>query len=55
MTMGREWQGMFAGAKEKMVKCAVLARYLNNDIQGWADEGVQESLRLLKVPVPQLT
>lgn len=49
--MGREWQGMFVEAREKIVKSINLAKCLKRDIEKWpvTDQKLEESLKLLKV------
>lgn len=50
MFVGREWQGMFVEAREKVVKSINLAKCIRRDIETWPifDE-LQESWTSLKV------
>lgn len=49
--VGREWQGMFVEAREKVVKSVTLARCLQRDIEKWPvfNKVLEESLFVLKV------
>lgn len=51
MFLGREWQGMFVEAREKVVKSINLATCLKRDIEKWSlcDEKLKKSITLLKV------
>ncbi|XP_076227046.1 mitogen-activated protein kinase kinase kinase 4 isoform X3 [Nomia melanderi] len=53
MYVGREWQGMFVEAREKVVKSVSLARCLQRDIEKWPvfNEKLEESLATLKETV----
>ncbi|KAL6259477.1 hypothetical protein P5V15_009396 [Pogonomyrmex californicus] len=50
MCIGREWQGMFVEAREKIVKSINLAKCLKRDIEKWpvSNQELEESLKLLK-------
>ncbi|XP_011688752.1 PREDICTED: mitogen-activated protein kinase kinase kinase 4 [Wasmannia auropunctata] len=50
MCVGREWQGMFVEAREKIVKSINLAKCLKRDIEKWpvSDQELEESLKLVK-------
>ncbi|XP_014469834.1 PREDICTED: mitogen-activated protein kinase kinase kinase 4 isoform X2 [Dinoponera quadriceps] len=50
MFVGREWQGMFVEAREKVVKSINLAKCVKRDMEKWPDldQELQESLTLLK-------
>ncbi|XP_011302780.1 mitogen-activated protein kinase kinase kinase 4 isoform X2 [Fopius arisanus] len=37
MSAGREWQGMFVEAREKITKCLTFAKFLKKDISQWPD------------------
>ncbi|XP_063987040.1 mitogen-activated protein kinase kinase kinase 4 isoform X3 [Diachasmimorpha longicaudata] len=37
MSVGREWQGMFVEAREKITKCLTFAKSLKKDISQWPD------------------
>ncbi|XP_070165068.1 mitogen-activated protein kinase kinase kinase 4 isoform X4 [Polyergus mexicanus] len=54
--VGREWQGMFVEAREKIVKSINLAKCLKRDIEKWSvdDQKLEESLKLLKNTVLDL-
>ncbi|GAB1859206.1 Mitogen-activated protein kinase kinase kinase 4 [Camponotus japonicus] len=54
--VGREWQGMFVEAREKIVKSINLAKCLKRDIEKWPviDQKLEESLKLLKNTVLDL-
>ncbi|KAL6427708.1 hypothetical protein ACFW04_008865 [Cataglyphis niger] len=54
--VGREWQGMFVEAREKIVKSINLAKCLKRDIEKWPvdDQMLEESLKLLKNTVLDL-
>ncbi|XP_076665905.1 mitogen-activated protein kinase kinase kinase 4 [Andrena cerasifolii] len=56
MFVGREWQGMFVEAREKVVKSVVLARCLKRDIEKWPvfTTELDESLIALKETVMDL-
>ncbi|KAG7211833.1 hypothetical protein KM043_011058 [Ampulex compressa] len=56
MFVGREWQGMFVEAREKVVKSVHLAMCLRKDIEKWAvfDPELEESLVALKEIVMDL-
>ncbi|XP_012137169.1 mitogen-activated protein kinase kinase kinase 4 isoform X2 [Megachile rotundata] len=56
MFVGREWQGMFVEAREKVVKSVTLARCLKRDIEKWSvfEEELEESLKMLKETVMDL-
>lgn len=51
MFVGREWQGMFVEAREKIVKSINLAKCLKRDIEKWpvSNHELEESLKLVKV------
>ncbi|XP_006619036.1 mitogen-activated protein kinase kinase kinase 4 [Apis dorsata] len=46
----REWQGMFVEAREKIVKCIVLAKCIKRDIEKWStfNEKLEKSLMSVK-------
>ncbi|XP_025161131.1 mitogen-activated protein kinase kinase kinase 4 isoform X1 [Harpegnathos saltator] len=50
MFVGREWQGMFVEAREKVVKSINLAKCVERDMEKWPalDQELQESLTSLK-------
>ncbi|CAK9829559.1 Mitogen-activated protein kinase kinase kinase 4 [Anthophora retusa] len=56
MFVGREWQGMFVEAREKVVKSVTLAKCLKRDIEKWSvfDKELEESLNVLKETVMDL-
>ena len=37
MSVGREWQGMFVEAREKVVKSVNLAKCVRREIEQWPD------------------
>jgi len=51
MFVGREWQGMFVEAREKVVKSVNLVKCLKFDIEKWTifNPELMESLTPLKV------
>lgn len=51
MFVGREWQGMFVEAREKVVKSINLVNCLKRSIEEWSvfDQKLIESFTLLKV------
>lgn len=51
MFVGREWQGMFVEAREKVVKSVTIAKCLKRDIEKWSvfKKELDESLINLKV------
>lgn len=51
MFVGREWQGMFVEAREKVVKSINLVNCLKRSIEEWSvfDQKLMESFTLLKV------
>lgn len=51
MFIGREWQGMFVEAREKVVKGVTLAKCLKCNIESWStfNKGLEKSLTALKV------
>lgn len=51
MLVGREWQGVFVEAREKVVKSINLAKCVKRDIEKWPifDQELQKSLSTLKV------
>lgn len=57
MFVGREWQGMFVEAREKVVKSVVLARCLKRDIEKWPvfTTELDESLIALKVKAVEVS
>ncbi|KAL2737822.1 mitogen-activated protein kinase kinase kinase 4 isoform X2 [Vespula squamosa] len=56
MYVGREWQGMFVEAREKVVKTVTLAKCLKRDIEKWPalNNELEESLIALKEIVMDL-
>lgn len=56
MFVGREWQGMFVEAREKVVKSVTLAKCLKRDIEKWPalNTELEESLVALKELVMDL-
>ncbi|XP_043681622.1 mitogen-activated protein kinase kinase kinase 4 [Vespula pensylvanica] len=56
MYVGREWQGMFVEAREKVVKSVTLAKCLKRDIEKWPalNNELEESLIALKEIVMDL-
>ncbi|XP_047366755.1 mitogen-activated protein kinase kinase kinase 4 isoform X2 [Vespa velutina] len=56
MYVGREWQGMFVEAREKVVKSVTLAKCLKRDIEKWPalNNELEESLVALKEIVMDL-
>lgn len=53
MFVGREWQGMFVEAREKVVKSVNLVKCLKRDIEKWTifDPELMKSLIPLKVRI----
>ena len=49
MSVGREWQGLFDEARDKVVKCVTLAKSLKDDIYNFPD-----SIDVLKESVDSL-
>lgn len=51
MFVGREWQGMFVEAREKVVKSINLTKCVKRDIEKWPvfDQDLLASLKSLKV------
>lgn len=57
MFVGREWQGMFVEAREKVVKSINLAKFVKRDMEKWPalDQELQESLTSLQVTSAAIT